>query len=130
MTLDGLAITTVEGIGSVQTGLHPVQERIAQAHGIQCGFCTPGFVMSMYTLLKNNPKPQREDIENNFHGNICRCTGYRSIINGFYSFCDQSQVTPIFIANKQCRHLLKILELFLLYFLKKITITRKLKSYL
>ena len=58
-----MAVTTVEGIGSTETKLHPVQERIAKAHGSQCGFCTPGFVMSMYTLLRNNPEPSLEEIE-------------------------------------------------------------------
>ncbi|XP_066544629.1 aldehyde oxidase 5 [Amia ocellicauda] len=61
-SLYGAAVTTVEGIGSTKTRLHPVQERIAKAHGSQCGFCTPGMVMSMYTLLRNNPEPTMEDI--------------------------------------------------------------------
>ncbi|XP_071832643.1 xanthine dehydrogenase/oxidase-like isoform X2 [Apostichopus japonicus] len=88
----GMAITTIEGIGSVKK-LHPVQERIAKAHGSQCGFCTPGFVMSMYTLLRNNPEPTMEEIETAIEGNLCRCTGYRPIIEGFRTFtkgnCDQ-----------------------------------------
>lgn len=67
-TLHGLAVTTVEGIGSIKTRLHPVQERIAKSHGSQCGFCTPGFVMSMYTLLRNNPEPHMEEIEENLVG--------------------------------------------------------------
>ncbi|EDV18641.1 uncharacterized protein TRIADDRAFT_34887, partial [Trichoplax adhaerens] len=62
-TLDHAAVTTVEGIGSTENKIHPVQERIAKAHGSQCGFCTPGFVMSMYTLLRNNSQPTEEDIE-------------------------------------------------------------------
>ncbi|RXG70722.1 Xanthine dehydrogenase, partial [Armadillidium vulgare] len=85
-TLHGLAVTTVEGIGSTKTRLHPVQERIAKAHGSQCGFCTPGFVMSMYTLLRNNPEPTMEEIEENLVGNLCRCTGYRPILEGFRTF--------------------------------------------
>lgn len=64
----GLAVTTVEGIGSIKTKLHPVQERIAKAHGSQCGFCTPGIVMSMYTLLRNTPKPTMNDLEITFQG--------------------------------------------------------------
>ncbi|CAE1322991.1 XDH [Acanthosepion pharaonis] len=82
----GLAITTVEGIGSIQNGLHPVQERIAKSHGSQCGFCTPGIVMSMYSLIRNKPNPTMEDIENAFQGNLCRCTGYRPILEGFSTF--------------------------------------------
>ncbi|MBN3273358.1 AOXC oxidase, partial [Polyodon spathula] len=62
VSLHGAAVTTVEGVGSTKTKLHPVQERIAKAHGSQCGFCTPGMVMSMYTLLRNIPEPSIEDI--------------------------------------------------------------------
>uniref|UniRef100_H0WGC0 Xanthine dehydrogenase/oxidase n=1 Tax=Otolemur garnettii TaxID=30611 RepID=H0WGC0_OTOGA len=65
---------------------HPVQERIAKSHGSQCGFCTPGIVMSMYTLLRNQPDPTIEEIENAFQGNLCRCTGYRPILQGFRTF--------------------------------------------
>ncbi|XP_070786572.1 xanthine dehydrogenase/oxidase isoform X1 [Enoplosus armatus] len=81
-----VAVTTVEGIGSVARKLHPVQERIARAHGSQCGFCTPGIVMSMYALLRNNPKPKMADVEEAFHGNLCRCTGYRPILEGYKTF--------------------------------------------
>lgn len=82
----GYAITTVEGIGSTRTRLHPVQERIAKAHGSQCGFCTPGIVMSMYALLRNSPTPSMTDLEVAFQGNLCRCTGYRPIIDGYRTF--------------------------------------------
>ncbi|XP_068165396.1 xanthine dehydrogenase/oxidase [Antennarius striatus] len=81
-----VAVTTVEGIGSVARKLHPVQERIAKAHGSQCGFCTPGIVMSMYALLRNNPTPKMGDVEEAFHGNLCRCTGYRPILEGYKTF--------------------------------------------
>ncbi|XP_060736363.1 xanthine dehydrogenase/oxidase [Tachysurus vachellii] len=80
------AVTTVEGIGSVASKLHPVQERIAKAHGSQCGFCTPGLVMSMYALLRNNWQPTMKEIEEAFQGNLCRCTGYRPILEGFKTF--------------------------------------------
>ncbi|KAL0969405.1 hypothetical protein UPYG_G00227010 [Umbra pygmaea] len=80
------AVTTVEGIGSVAGKLHPVQERIAKSHGSQCGFCTPGMVMSMYALLRNNPTPCMADIEDAFQGNLCRCTGYRPILEGYKTF--------------------------------------------
>ncbi|XP_047119344.1 xanthine dehydrogenase [Schistocerca piceifrons] len=86
--MHGLAVTTVEGIGSTKTRLHPVQERIAKAHGSQCGFCTPGIVMSMYTLLRNKSCPTMDDLEVAFQGNLCRCTGYRPIIEGFRSFTE------------------------------------------
>ncbi|RUS88161.1 hypothetical protein EGW08_004058, partial [Elysia chlorotica] len=84
-SVHGLAVTTVEGIGSL-SNIHPVQERIAKFHGSQCGFCTPGIVMSMYTLLRNNPSPTTKELQENFDGNLCRCTGYRSILDGFRTF--------------------------------------------
>ncbi|XP_059609596.1 xanthine dehydrogenase [Phlebotomus argentipes] len=85
-SMHGLAVTTVEGIGSTRTRLHPVQERIAKAHGSQCGFCTPGIVMSMYATLRNTQAPTMADLETTFQGNLCRCTGYRPIIEGFRTF--------------------------------------------
>ncbi|XP_029794417.1 xanthine dehydrogenase/oxidase-like [Suricata suricatta] len=85
-SLHHVAVTTVEGIGSTKSRLHPVQERIAKSHGSQCGFCTPGIVMSMYTLLRNQPEPTMEEIEDAFQGNLCRCTGYRPILQGFRTF--------------------------------------------
>ncbi|XP_041834664.1 LOW QUALITY PROTEIN: aldehyde oxidase 1-like [Melanotaenia boesemani] len=88
--LHGAAITTVEGIGNSKTRIHPVQERIAKAHGSQCGFCTPGMVMSMYALLRNKPWPTMEDITQALAGNLCRCTGYRPIVDGCRSFCQES----------------------------------------
>eukprot|EP00117_Sycon_ciliatum_P029437 scpid10362/ scgid0825/ Xanthine dehydrogenase/oxidase; Xanthine dehydrogenase; Xanthine oxidase; Xanthine oxidoreductase len=83
--VDGCAVVTVEGIGSTKTRLHAVQERISKCHGSQCGFCTPGIVMSMYTLLRNNPQPSQAEMESAFEGNLCRCTGYRPILEGFKS---------------------------------------------
>ena len=84
--MQGMAVTTVEGIGSIKRGLHPVQERLAHMHGSQCGFCTPGIVMSMYTLLRNNPRPSAEAVEHAFAGNLCRCTGYRPILDAYKTF--------------------------------------------
>uniref|UniRef100_A0A3Q3N181 Xanthine dehydrogenase/oxidase n=1 Tax=Mastacembelus armatus TaxID=205130 RepID=A0A3Q3N181_9TELE len=81
-----VAVTTVEGIGSVAQKLHPVQERIAKSHGSQCGFCTPGMVMSIYALLRNNPTPTMAEVEEAFQGNLCRCTGYRPILEGYKTF--------------------------------------------
>lgn len=98
--MDGLAVTTVEGIGSTATKLHPVQERIAKSHGSQCGFCTPGIVMSMYTLLRNTPKPTAHEVEDAFQGNLCRCTGYRPILDAFKTFCvESSPATDSHMAN-------------------------------
>ncbi|KAJ3673000.1 hypothetical protein LUZ60_006374 [Juncus effusus] len=86
-SVEGMHIITVEGIGDCQSGLHPIQESLAKSHGSQCGFCTPGFVMSMYALLRSNKKPPTEEqIEENLAGNLCRCTGYRPIIDAFRIF--------------------------------------------
>uniref|UniRef100_A0A8C6RHL3 aldehyde oxidase n=1 Tax=Nannospalax galili TaxID=1026970 RepID=A0A8C6RHL3_NANGA len=89
-SLYGTAITTVEGIGSTKTRLHPVQERIAKCHGTQCGFCTPGMVMSMYALLRNHPEPTLDQLTDALSGNLCRCTGYRPIIDACKTFCKNS----------------------------------------
>lgn len=88
-SVHGMAVTTVEGIGSTRARLHPVQERIAKAHGSQCGFCTPGIVMSMYALLRSSPTPNMKDLEVAFQGNLCRCTGYRPIIEGYRTFTEE-----------------------------------------
>ncbi|XP_071081250.1 xanthine dehydrogenase/oxidase-like [Haliotis cracherodii] len=82
-SLHNMAVTTVEGVGDTRRGLHKIQECLAEAHGVQCGFCTSGMVMSMYTLLRNIPQPSQEDIQLAIEGNLCRCTGYRAIIDGF-----------------------------------------------
>lgn len=89
-SLHGAAVTTVEGIGSTKTRIHPVQERIAKGHGTQCGFCTPGMVMSIYTLLRNHPEPSTEQIMETLGGNLCRCTGYRPIVESARSFSPSS----------------------------------------
>uniref|UniRef100_A0A8C0VCU6 Xanthine dehydrogenase n=1 Tax=Cyanistes caeruleus TaxID=156563 RepID=A0A8C0VCU6_CYACU len=78
--LHHVAVTTVEGIGNTKSRLHPAQERIAKSHGSQCGFCTPGIVMSMYTLLRNNPEPHMEDIEDAFQGNIHSPAGVQPVL--------------------------------------------------
>jgi xanthine dehydrogenase small subunit len=80
-TLDGKALFTVESLRAGDGSLHPVQQSMVDYHGSQCGFCTPGFVMSMFALYKNNPAPTREEIDDALSGNLCRCTGYRSIID-------------------------------------------------
>ncbi|XP_061464042.1 aldehyde oxidase 1-like [Rhineura floridana] len=89
-SLYGSAVITVEGIGNTKTRIHPVQERIAKSHGSQCGFCTPGMVMSIYALLRNQMEPTFEEITEALAGNLCRCTGYRPIIDGCKTFCKKS----------------------------------------
>lgn len=97
----GMAVITVEGIGSVADGLHPVQERIAKSHGSQCGFCTPGIVMSMYTLIRNKQVPSMDEMETAFQGNLCRCTGYRPIIEGFKTLTVEGGAAGCCGAGKQ-----------------------------
>lgn len=80
-TLDGKELFTVESLKSAEGRLHPVQQALVEQHGSQCGFCTPGFVMSMFALYKNNPRPTRVEIDNALAGNLCRCTGYRPIVD-------------------------------------------------
>ena len=77
---DGAEITTVEGLAR-DGELHPVQEGFWECHGLQCGYCTPGMIMSGVQLLERNPKPSREEIAHAIDGNLCRCTGYSHIID-------------------------------------------------
>jgi xanthine dehydrogenase small subunit len=81
-TLDGKALVTVESLKNRRTAaLHPVQQAMADGHGSQCGFCTPGFVMSLFALYKTDPGPDRTRINDALAGNLCRCTGYRPIVD-------------------------------------------------
>lgn len=76
---EGRAVTTIEGIGT-REDLHPMQEAFWTQHGLQCGFCTPGMIMSAIDLIKRNPDPSDEEIRAGIEGNICRCTGYENIV--------------------------------------------------
>jgi carbon-monoxide dehydrogenase small subunit len=76
---DGSEITTIEGMA--QNGeMHPIQESFRENHGLQCGFCTPGMVMTAVDILKNNPNPSEKEIRHGLEGNFCRCTGYHNIV--------------------------------------------------
>jgi carbon-monoxide dehydrogenase small subunit len=77
---DGHEITTVEGLGTVDN-LHPLQEAFRDVHAVQCGFCTPGFLMTLAPFLEKNPDPSEEEIREAISGNLCRCTGYQHIID-------------------------------------------------
>ena len=77
--VDGSKITTIEGLAN-NGKLHPMQEAFKKHHGLQCGFCTPGMVMSAVDLLKNKKNPSDQDIRDWLKGNICRCTGYQNIV--------------------------------------------------
>jgi len=77
--VDGQEITTIEGV-SQGDSLHPMQEAFRQNHGLQCGFCTPGMVMSAIALAKNNPDLTEQEVRHGLEGNLCRCTGYQNIV--------------------------------------------------
>jgi carbon-monoxide dehydrogenase small subunit len=76
---EGHQVTTVEGLAGEGSPLHPVQQAFKDCNGLQCGFCTPGFVMAVTSLLAENPRPSEADIEDGISGNLCRCTGYAGI---------------------------------------------------
>jgi carbon-monoxide dehydrogenase small subunit len=76
---DGAEVTTIEGLAS-NSGLHPVQQAYHEQHGLQCGYCTPGFVMATVSLLAENSNPTEAEIRRALEGNLCRCTGYHNIV--------------------------------------------------
>ena len=76
----GASIVTIEGLRLAGGDLHPIQQAFAAHHGLQCGFCTPGMVISAYALLQDNPHPTEAEIRAGLSGNICRCTGYHGIV--------------------------------------------------
>lgn len=91
--VDGSSIMTVEGLGEAEN-LHPIQEGFWEKHGLQCGFCTPGMMMSAYNLLKVNPHPSSNEIREALVGNLCRCTGYQHIIEAVQYAADRLASMP------------------------------------
>jgi carbon-monoxide dehydrogenase small subunit len=85
---EGAEVTTIEGIGSPDGGLSPVQSAFRDCHGLQCGFCTPGFVVSVTALLRDNPHPTDRQIREGLSGNLCRCTGYQGIVKAVRQAAD------------------------------------------
>ena len=86
---DGAAITTIEGLA--QNGeLHPLQEGFHQEHGLQCGFCTPGMIMTGWQILQRNPNPTEAEIRHGLEGNYCRCTGYHNIVKAIQYAAEHS----------------------------------------
>jgi carbon-monoxide dehydrogenase small subunit len=81
---DGSDVTTIEGLAG-DGALHPVQQAFHENHALQCGFCTPGFVMATVSLLQESPNPSEEEIRLGLEGNLCRCTGYHNIVNAVQS---------------------------------------------
>ena len=80
MQAEGAQLTTIEGIAAADGTLHPMQESFREHHGLQCGFCTPGMIMSAIDLVKVHPKPDEQTVRAELDGNLCRCTGYHNIV--------------------------------------------------
>jgi carbon-monoxide dehydrogenase small subunit len=78
---DGHALMTVEGLAGDAERLHPIQQAMHDHHGLQCGYCTPGILMTMTAFLKDNPSPSEDDVREALSGNLCRCTGYQNIVD-------------------------------------------------
>jgi carbon-monoxide dehydrogenase small subunit len=89
---DGGEIRTVEGMATAD-GLHPIQAAFIDAHGLQCGFCTPGMIMRAYRLLQENPDPSEAEIRMGLAGNLCRCTGYQNIVKAVRQAADALRAT-------------------------------------
>ena len=87
---DGAKVATIEGQADADGNLNAIQAAFQEHHGLQCGFCTPGMVMSAAALLKDNPKPTEQDIREYLEGNICRCTGYHNIIKAIMAASGQN----------------------------------------
>ncbi len=87
---DGAEITTVEGLAR-DGELHPIQEGFWEKHGLQCGFCTPGMMMTAYDLLQRNPNPSEAEIRDGIEGNLCRCTGYQNIVKAIQYAAEKMQ---------------------------------------
>lgn len=80
--VEGKAVTTIEGLMGPNNELHPLQKHFAECGAVQCGFCTPGFVIAIESLLRHNPRPGDEEIKEALSGNLCRCTGYNMLVRG------------------------------------------------
>ncbi len=89
--IEGKNVTTVEGLVAEGNRLHPVQQAFVEHGGIQCGFCSPGMIMSATALLKENPSPNDEEIKRGISGNLCRCTGYVQIVESIRDAAERTQ---------------------------------------
>ncbi len=88
---DGATITTIEGLAAADGTLHPMQAAFREHHGLQCGFCTPGMVMSAVDLVTANPSPTEQEVREGLEGNICRCTGYHNIVKAVMAGAEAMQ---------------------------------------
>jgi carbon-monoxide dehydrogenase small subunit len=90
---DGSRVTTVEGLAGPDGTLDPVQQAFHENHALQCGFCTPGMIMAVRDLLKENPNPSEEEVREGIEGNLCRCTGYQNIVKAARAAAGSAEVT-------------------------------------
>jgi carbon-monoxide dehydrogenase small subunit len=102
--LDGRSLTTIEGLAAADGSLHPIQKAFVERGGIQCGFCTPGMILSAKALLDENPAASDEDIQAAIAGNLCRCTGYVQIIDSIKSVCGDERQGPRVVAWRDDEH--------------------------
>jgi aerobic-type carbon monoxide dehydrogenase small subunit (CoxS/CutS family) len=91
---DGAEVVTIEGMAN-DAELHPIQQAFVEEFGLQCGFCTPGFVMAIYELLRDNPKPDEDEIMDVIGGELCRCTGYEGIRNAVTAAIEKIQTAKV-----------------------------------
>jgi xanthine dehydrogenase small subunit len=109
-TLHGCHVVTVEHLSPANGKLHPVQQAFVDHHGSQCGFCTPGFVMSLYGLWMQNPKPNQIEVERALQGNLCRCTGYRPIIHAALAIQGKPNSDPLIVERAKVIAKLKAMQ--------------------
>jgi aerobic-type carbon monoxide dehydrogenase small subunit (CoxS/CutS family) len=100
MKADGCSVITVEGVGTLEAP-HPVQTALAEAGGIQCGYCSPGFVMSAVALLEHNRRPGVEEVLEALEGNLCRCTGYKRIVEGVLAAARQMPASQASLTGRE-----------------------------
>ena len=91
---DGHELATVEGLAPGPDRLHPLQEAFWECHALQCGFCTPGFLMTLVPFLAENPNPSEDDVRHALSGNLCRCTGYQHIVDAVLRAAEKARAAP------------------------------------
>ncbi|MEP7357447.1 MAG: (2Fe-2S)-binding protein [Anaerolineales bacterium] len=97
--VDGRSLTTVEGLAPSPTELHPLQQAFQDAHGLQCGFCTPGILLTLLPFLSENPAPTELEVREAIYGNLCRCTGYQHIVDA--ALLAAKRLAPMAVAESQ-----------------------------
>ena len=94
LAADGVEVTTIEGLAGDGDALTPIQEAFRDYHGLQCGFCTPGMIMSAADMLKRNPNPSEDEVRHWLEGNLCRCTGYQNIVKAILAAAARMRGEP------------------------------------